>query len=137
MTLNLIYGQLLLSLIMCVGPFIFWKVNGSYTIYFWCMNHTPEDHSLKNWPISGNCRVLNRVSQGYPQPAIVTSSDWLASTAFPDWLRNQNTYLLQSAINPFILPILTHNKPPEALMCANRDSWTWKLINRWHTCYPF
>ncbi len=39
--------------------------------------------SVKNWPISGNCRVLNRVSQGYLQPdhksTIVTSSDWLAS----------------------------------------------------------
>ncbi len=42
---------------------------------------------------------------------------------------NQNTYLLQSAINPFILPVLTHNKTPEALMCANTDGWTWKLIN--------
>ncbi len=32
-----------LSLIRCVGPFIFWMVNGSYTKYFRCMSHKPED----------------------------------------------------------------------------------------------
>ncbi len=81
--------------------------------------------------------MLNRVCQGYIQPANVTSYDWLACKTFPDWLIiwNQNRYLLQSAINPFILPFLTHNKTPEALMCANRAGWTWKLINRWHACY--
>ncbi len=77
------------------------------------------------------------ISTTWPQPVIVTSSDWLASKAFPDWLRiwNQNTYLLQSVKKPFILPVLTHNTTPDALMCANRDGWTWKLINRWRTCY--
>ncbi len=54
-------------------------------------------------------------------PSNVTSSDWLASKVFPDWLIiwNQNRYLLQSAMNPFILPVLTHNKTPETLMFTN------------------
>ncbi len=38
-----VVDNIVLSLIRCVGPFIFWNVNGSYPEYFWCMSHTPVD----------------------------------------------------------------------------------------------